>query len=116
MAVSPLTATLTIFCPVIGIWDEAAIKGFGNSIRQKRMQCGFSQEELAYRCQIYARQIGRIKRGEINTSISTVFSLVRALNLEVANLFDSRATTARSPKQNSPELVFWQKIGSSLRL
>ncbi len=77
-----------ILCPVIGIRDQEAIRLFGISIRHKRLQKGFSQEELAYHCQVDPRQIGRIERGEINTTISTVFALARALELTVANLFD----------------------------
>ncbi|GAB4052799.1 helix-turn-helix domain-containing protein [Spirosoma litoris] len=77
-----------ILCPVIGIRDKEAIKLFGINIRQKRLDKGFSQEELAYQCHIDTRQIGRIERGEINTTISTVFALARALELTVADLFD----------------------------
>ncbi|CCH51584.1 hypothetical protein BN8_00514 [Fibrisoma limi BUZ 3] len=73
---------------MIGTRDKEAIKRFGISIRQKRLQKGFSQEELADRCQIDIRQIGRIERGEINTTISTVFVLARALEVPVGDLFD----------------------------
>ncbi len=90
-----------ILCPVIGIRDKEAIQLFGISIRQKRLLKGFSQEELAYRCEVDTRQIGRIERGEINTTISTVFALARALELTVANLFDFslRATQSGDPVQ-----------------
>ena len=84
-----------ILCPVIGIRDQEAIRSFGISIRQKRLLKGFSQEELAHRCEIDSRQIGRIERGEINTTISTVFALARALELTVANLFDFSLPAAR---------------------
>ena len=77
-----------ILCLVTGIRDKESIKRFGNSVRQKRLQKGFSQEELADRCQLDIRQIGRIERGEINTGISTVFMLARALDLPVSELFD----------------------------
>lgn len=77
-----------ILCLVIGIRDKEAINLFGASIRQKRLARGFSQEALAYQCQVDSRQIGRIERGEINTTISTVFALARALELSVAELFD----------------------------
>lgn len=73
---------------MIGIRDKAAIQLFGNSVRQKRLSKGFSQETLAYHCHIDTRQVGRIERGEVNTTISTVFALSRALEIEVAYLFD----------------------------
>ncbi|QMW07210.1 helix-turn-helix transcriptional regulator [Spirosoma foliorum] len=73
---------------MIGIRDKEVLKLFGSSVRQKRLQYGFSQSELAHQCQIDARQIGRIERGEVNTTISTVFAIARALEVEVAYLFD----------------------------
>ena len=73
---------------MIGIRDKEAIKLFGSSVRQKRLEKGLSQEELSYQCHIDTRQVGRIERGEINTTISTVFALARALEIEVAHLFD----------------------------
>lgn len=79
---------IMILCPVIGNRDKEALKLFGSSVRKKRLQKGFSQADLAYQCQIDARQIGRIERGEINTTISTVFAIARALKVEAAYLFD----------------------------
>ncbi|WP_461077763.1 helix-turn-helix domain-containing protein [Spirosoma flavus] len=73
---------------MIGIRDKESIKLFGVNVRQKRQQKGLSQEELAYQSQVDVRQIGRIERGEINTTISTVFALARALKLNIADLFD----------------------------
>lgn len=89
-----------ILCPVIGIRDKEAIKLFGNSIRQKRVQKGLSQEELSYQCHIDTRQIGRIERGEVNATISTVFALARALELEVAHLFDFALPPAYKADEN----------------
>ena len=77
-----------ILCLVIGIRDKESIKLFGDSVRQKRLLKGLSQETLAYHCHIDTRQVGRIERGEVNTTISTVFALSRALEIEVAYLFD----------------------------
>ncbi|GAB4000781.1 hypothetical protein GCM10028807_54750 [Spirosoma daeguense] len=79
---------IMILCPVIGIRDKEFIKLFGVSVRQKRQQKGLSQDELAYQCQVDVRQIGRIERGEINTTISTVLVLARALEVSIADLFD----------------------------
>ncbi|MBL7885593.1 MAG: helix-turn-helix transcriptional regulator [Flavobacterium sp.] len=47
-----------------------------------------SQEELAYSSDIPISQVGRIERGEINTTISTVKAIANSLNLPIKNLFD----------------------------
>ena len=77
-----------ILCWVISIKDQQAIKLFGESVRTKRLQRHWSQEELAFKCKIDSRQIGRVERGEVNTTVSSVFAISRALEVEVADLFD----------------------------
>ena len=47
-----------------------------------------SQEVLAYTSDIPISQVGRIERGEINTTISTAKVLAKALNVSVKRLCD----------------------------
>jgi predicted transcriptional regulator len=47
-----------------------------------------SQEVLAYSADIPISQVGRIERGEINTTISTVKVLVTSLDVPITQLFD----------------------------
>jgi len=42
---------------------------------------------LANDADIPLSQVGKIERGEVNTTISTVFALATALNLETSELF-----------------------------
>ncbi|QTE21017.1 helix-turn-helix transcriptional regulator [Polaribacter cellanae] len=51
------------------------------------MSC-LTQEALAYDLDIPVSQIGRIERGEINTTISTLLAISKALNKKVEDLFD----------------------------
>jgi DNA-binding XRE family transcriptional regulator len=48
----------------------------------------YFQEQLSYKADIQLSQVGRIERGEINTTISTCKVISKALEVEVKNLFD----------------------------
>ena len=68
--------------------DSVYIKKFGKNLKSLRNIYKISQEQLAYMSDIPISQIGRIERGEINTTISTVNAIAKALNIETKNLFD----------------------------
>ena len=70
------------------IKDEKFVKAFGERIRQLRIQKTMSQEELANTAEIPINQVGRIERGEINTTLVTIKSLADSLNISVAELFN----------------------------
>ena len=64
------------------------IKNFGKNLRKIRLKKGISQEYLADEIGIPTNQIGRIERGEVNTSISIVNALSKALGVPIKDLFD----------------------------
>ncbi len=68
--------------------DIEAIKAFGIKLREVRKLKKLSQEQLAYSADLELSQISRIERGIINTSISQVFQIARALEIHVKELFD----------------------------
>lgn len=68
--------------------DIKYIKYFGENLRDIRTSQKMSQEVLAYTSDIPISQVGRIERGEINTTISTAKVLAKALNVSVKRLFD----------------------------
>lgn len=68
--------------------DLEYIKSFGENLRKIRTSKKMSQETLAYSSDIPISQVGRIERGEINTTISTVKALANALAVSVKDLFD----------------------------
>lgn len=47
-----------------------------------------TQEQLAFEADIPISQVGRIERGEVNTTISTVSTLAKALKISPKALFD----------------------------
>ena len=63
------------------------IKSFGKSLRKLRRSKKLSQENLANDADIPINQVGRIERGEIATSLSTLYKLAKALDVEVRDLF-----------------------------
>lgn len=69
------------------IRNEKFIKAFGKNLRKLRTSKGVSQESLAYEADIPINQVGRIERGEINTTLVTIKALAEALDVEVIVLF-----------------------------
>jgi transcriptional regulator with XRE-family HTH domain len=63
------------------------IKAFGKHLRKIRLTKGISQEYLADEIGIPTNQVGRIERGEVNTSISVANALANALDISLDELF-----------------------------
>lgn len=68
--------------------DDFAIIQIGKRIKKLRVSQGISQSQLAFECGIRINQIGRIERGEINTSISSIFAIAKALNTKPHDLIN----------------------------
>ena len=60
---------------------------FGELVRRRRSEAGFSQEEFALRCGLHRTYLGSIERGERNVTIQTTDKLARALGTTLADLF-----------------------------
>lgn len=76
------------FYIVNNVKDLGYIKKFGEHLQQLRKSKKMSQEVLAFSSDIPISQVGRIERGEINTTISTVKAIANALEISVKELFD----------------------------
>lgn len=76
------------FYYVINVKNIKFMNAFGKNLKKLRNDANLSQEDLANDSDISISQIGRIERGEINTTISTLFVLAKALDIEVKDLFD----------------------------
>lgn len=63
------------------------IKSVGEKIRKRRLELNLSQELLSYDANIPRNQVGRIERGEISTSITTLHKICKALKIEIKELF-----------------------------
>ena len=63
------------------------IKKFGEKLKKIRLEKNLSQEMLANDANIPINQIGRIERAEISTSLTTIFKIAKALNVNIKDLF-----------------------------
>lgn len=59
----------------------------GGKIRQRRFELNLSQEILSFDADIPRNQVGRIERGEISTSITTLQKICKALKIDIKELF-----------------------------
>lgn len=60
------------------------------NLRQYRKLHGYSQEELANRCELHRTYIGSVEREERNVSLSTLEVLAQALGVSVQELLTPR--------------------------
>lgn len=67
--------------------QEAVIQQFGRNLRRLRIQKGLTQEDLANDAEIPINQVGRIERGDINTTIGTAALLAAVLKVNLEELF-----------------------------
>jgi transcriptional regulator with XRE-family HTH domain len=75
---------------VINVKNKAIVKAVGERIRELRTERGLSQEDLANEAEVPLSQIGRIERGENNPTISTLYVIALALEVELTVLVDVR--------------------------
>jgi transcriptional regulator with XRE-family HTH domain len=68
--------------------EQLFISKFGNHLRAMRLEKNLSQEMLANDANIPINQIGRIERGEISTSLNTIYKIANALEIDIKELFN----------------------------
>ena len=68
--------------------NEKYLKSFGKYLKKLREDKKISQADLAFECEMEISQISRIERGLINTSISNVYYIAKALGISPKDLFD----------------------------
>ena len=76
------------FAWVINVKDKQYLKAFGQHLRELRKSKGISQEALEFESGLSKNQVGNIERGEVNTTISAVRLLAKALGVSPQDLFD----------------------------
>ena len=66
------------------------VKNFGEMLRSKRKDAGYSQESFAAYVGIERGNYGKIERGAVNIKLETLYKLVNALNCEFEEIMPSR--------------------------
>lgn len=77
---------------MISVRNKEVIKSIGSRIRELRISNKLSQEELSHEADVPLSQIGRIERGEVNPTISTLYVIAVALNTDLKTLVDIKIT------------------------
>ncbi len=70
------------------IFDEEGLKLLAQRLKQLRSEKKITQEELAYRSELTLSQIARIETVKINPTVSTMFRIAKALDVNITELFD----------------------------
>jgi transcriptional regulator with XRE-family HTH domain len=62
---------------------------FAGHVRERRLQLGISQEELADRAKVHRTFVGSVERGESNVSIDNIARISAALEVPASELLRS---------------------------
>ena len=68
--------------------DISAITILSSNVRKYRIAKNLSQEALANMAGIEYSQVSRLERGLLNTSVSVIFALARALEIAPSKLLE----------------------------
>ena len=60
----------------------------GGNIRKARKERKLTIQELAFNADVEYTQVSRIERGKINTSMYQLYIISKALEINIANLFE----------------------------
>lgn len=67
--------------------SETPIK-LGKKVKKLRVEAGYSQEQLAFKCGLHRTYISDIERGTRNISLKNLEKLAKALEVSVSKLLD----------------------------
>ena len=68
--------------------QDLFLKEIGLNVRRIRLENSITMESLAFDSGIDFRQIGRIERGEINTTILSLFRIAETLHSDISCFFE----------------------------
>lgn len=67
--------------------NQKFLNRLAKNLKAARKNKGMSQEELAYKTGLALSQIARIETAKLNTTVSTVFAILQALDIDANELF-----------------------------
>ena len=77
----------------------------GNRIREIRKNKNLTQSDIANNAGIATSQVGRIERGKLNPSISTLFVISLAMKIELKDLFEFEKSLIKTANQKNMPLL-----------
>jgi transcriptional regulator with XRE-family HTH domain len=66
---------------------DSFLKEIGNNVRRLRNEKNLTMEQVANEAEIEYRQLGRIERGETNSTIVSLLRISQVLKVEVSEFF-----------------------------
>ncbi len=72
---------------MINVRNKKFLLALGKHLRSIRESKGISQAQLSYTADVSFNQIGRIERGEVNVTASTLFAISKALEISLTEVF-----------------------------
>jgi transcriptional regulator with XRE-family HTH domain len=68
--------------------DEEFFREIGHRLRSRRDERGWTQAELARRCDLHKAYIGFVERGERNVSLVNLRRIARVLRVRLSDLLE----------------------------
>lgn len=68
--------------------DEAQLHLFGENLRKRRKERGWSQEVLASECELDRTYVSGVERGVRNIGLLNILRIANALNVKASNLLE----------------------------
>ena len=66
--------------------DEEFFREIGHRLRARREESGWTQAELARRCELHKAYIGFVERGERNVSLINLWRIAKVLRVRLSEL------------------------------
>ena len=64
------------------------LKNFGETLKRKRREANYSQEEFAEKLNVHRTYMSFLERGQRNPSLIMLFKISRALKIKLPELFE----------------------------
>lgn len=70
--------------------QKRTLMTIGDNIRKYRLKKGWSQEELAFECDLHRTYIGAIERGERNITVVNLIKIKEKLGVSLGELYPEK--------------------------
>jgi len=70
------------------LFDEAGLKAFAIHLKKIRIEAGLTQADLSDKANVAISQVARIETAQSNPTLSTIFQIIRALDVPASKLFE----------------------------
>ena len=77
---------------------DPMLRQLGEYLRAIREERGWSQEELAFECELHRTYVGAVERGEYNVTLLTLARITAALDISLVDAMKG-ATERRSKRR-----------------